>query len=402
MLNFSKINKIYFIGIGGIMMSAVAKYFLDLGKEVSGSDRDQSEITDKLIKQGVKVSLAQAAKNVNENFDLVVYTQAIGMDNPELLKAKELGLPIYSVFEVLGFLSKNKFTIAVSGIHGKSSSTAILGLVMEAGDLDPTVFVGTQVKEFEGNFRAGSSEYLLSEACEYKDNFLEYWPDIGVITNIEAEHLDYFGNLDGIMKSFSKFVSQIKEDGWLVVNGDNQNAVKALEGYKGKKISFGLGEGVDFRGVDIKYGEKTEFKLESSNDEYDGKKFQLNILGEFNVYNALGVMAVAAVLGIKVGVVRKVLENFEGVWRRFEFKGVKDGIEYYDDYGHHPTEIKATLEAAKKKFGDKKLWLVYQPHLYSRTNDFMDEFAESLNLAPNLILASIYPAREENKWGIES
>lgn len=402
MISLDKINKIYFVGIGGIMMSALARYFLACGKEVSGSDREKSEITESLVKGGAKVSYRQAAGNISDDFDLVVYTRAMDESHPELVRARELGLGVYAVFEVLGSLAKDYLTIAIAGMHGKSSSVAMAGLVMQEAGLDPTIFVGTKVKEWQGNFRLGKGEYLLSEACEYKDSFLEYHPQIGVITNIEAEHLDYFGDLAGVMKSFKRFVSQIKPGGWLVVNGDNKNCREIYDGFGEKKLSFGLDEGVDFRAHHISYKDGVEFEIEAKNQGYNGQKFSLKVGGEFNVYNALGVIASASILGIEVGVVKKTLEKFEGVWRRFEFRGQKNGIAYYDDYAHHPTEIRATLEAALRKFGGRKWWLVYQPHLYSRTNDFMQGFAEALNLAPNLILASIYPAREENRWGVES
>jgi UDP-N-acetylmuramate--alanine ligase len=404
MLDFSKIKKVYFIGIGGIMMSAVAKYFLSLGIQVSGSDTQKSEITRELEAKKVKVNFKQIARNISADFDLVVYTKAISRHNSELLEAKKFKLPVYSVYQILGELSREKDTIAVSGMHGKSTTTAMLGLTIQAAGLEPTVFVGTKIKEWQSNFRAGRSKYLVSEACEYRDNFLNYHANLAVITNIEAEHLDYFKNLAGVMKSFKRFTGQIAKDGYLVSNGDNQNAVLIARQFKGKKFSFGIKNKVDFRAVKIKFNKRlqTTFVLKSENKEYDGTKFKLKVLGEFNIYNALAAISAAAVLGIQPAVVKKVLEDFGGVWRRFEFMGQKNGVEYYDDYAHHPTEIEATLKTAKKKFGNKKFWLIYQPHLYSRTRQLMDGFARSLNLAENLILVPIYAAREKNKWGVES
>ena len=223
MLDLNRIKKIHFIGIGGIMMSAVAKYFLSLGKEVSGSDREETEMT-KIV--------GHAADNLPNDVDLAVYTEAINRDNVELAKARKMNLKILSVYQVLGELSKDKFTIAVAGMHGKSTTTSIIGLIMEAAGLEPTVFVGTQVREFGGNFRPGKSEYLVSEACEYRDNFLNYNSDIGVVTNIEAEHLDYFKNLAGVKKSFKKFIWQIKKNGWLVYNGDNKNIISIINNYQ--------------------------------------------------------------------------------------------------------------------------------------------------------------------------
>lgn len=415
MLDFKKIKKVYLIGIGGIMMSALAKYFLANGKQVAGSDWQRSEATQELMKRGVKVNFAHRAAYISPDFDLVVYTEAIAKKNPELVRAKKLNLPVYSVYQVLGFLSKDKYTIALSGMHGKSTSTAMLGLIGAAAKLEPTVFIGTKIKEWQSNFKAGKSKYLISEACEYRDNFLNYHPNIGVITNIEAEHLDYFKNLAGIIKSFKKFTAQIEKGGYLVFNADNQNAVLIARDFKGKKISWGIKNKADFRAEKIKFNQQAqaEFVLKSTHEPYNGQKFNLKVLGEFNIYNALAAISVAAILKVKPAVVKKVLENFQGVWRRFEFKGKRNGVEYYDDYAHHPTEIRATLKAAKKRFASpasssaarrarKKIWLIYQPHLYSRTKQLMDDFAKSLNSMENLILVPIYAAREKDRWGVES
>ncbi len=415
-IDLQKINKIYFIGIGGIMMSAVAKYFLAQGKEIYGSDRDKSPIVLELEKLGAEINIGQRAENINKDLDLVVYTVAIGADNPEWLKSRKLKLKNLAVYKLLGLLAREKFTITVSGMHGKSTTTSILGLLLERAKLDPTVFVGTEVKEWGSNFRLGQSRYLLSEGCEYKDNFLNYHPDIAVVTNIEAEHLDYFKNLAGVKKSFRKFVGQIKKGGWLVVNGDNKNAREMLKNKKTRKqeikeknniTTFGLGRGVDIRAKDIRinnHGE-TEFKLKTDKrfGEYNNKIFKLKVPGEFNIYNALGAIAVAAILKIKPVAAQKTLVEFGGVWRRFEYKGqTKNGVEIYDDYGHHPTEIEATLKAAKEKFKNKKLWVVFQPHLYSRTHDFKNDFAKALNLADEVIVVDIYAAREVNKYKVSS
>ena len=404
MLDLNKIKKVYFIGIGGIMMSAVARYFLAQNKEVLGSDRVASEITDELINLGAQINFKQNGDNIGADIDLVVYTKAINKDQVELAKAREINLPLYAVYEVLGQLSKDKKIIAVAGMHGKSTTSSLMGLVAEAAELDPTVFVGTQVKAWEGNLRIGQSQYLISEACEYKDSFLNYYPYIAVVTNIELEHLDYFRNLAGIMKSFGQFVSQIKKDGWLVVNADNQNVQQISAKFEGNLIRFAVDNSeVEFKASQIKLGEKSEFKLNSTwRKDYDGQKIVLQIPGLFNIYNALAVIAVGAILDINIELIKKVLADFKGIWRRFELVKEKNGILYYDDYAHHPTEIKATLEAVRQKFENRKLWLVFQPHLYSRTYDFMEGFAEALNQAENLIVAPIYPARELNKWKVSS
>ncbi len=402
MLNLKQVRRIYFIGIGGIMMSAVAKYFLAQGKRVSGSDRTKSGTTDQLIKLGAKINFEQAKENITSEIDLVVYTKAVPLEQAERQAAQQLGLPSYAVYEVLGQLSKHKKTIAVAGMHGKSTTSSLMGLVAEAAGIDPTVFVGTRVKSWDGNLRIGKSQYLISEACEYRDNFLNYYPQIAVLTNIEEEHLDYFKNLAGIMQSFQHFVKQIKTNGWLVFNGDNQNLQYLVGGFNGNYLDFAIDNPqAKIRAKQIKLGKQTEFKLVYPTYlAYDEQKIVLQVPGRFNIYNALAVIAVASILKIKVEIVKQVLADFKGIWRRFELVKEEGGILYYDDYAHHPTEIKATLEAAKQKFKNKKLWLVFQPHLYSRTYDFMEEFAKALSQVENLIVAPIYPAREENKWGV--
>ncbi len=404
MLDLKQVKKVYFIGIGGIMMSALAKYFLAEGKEVNGSDRTRSEITKQLIKLGARINFEQVKENIKPEIDLVVYTKAVPPEQAERLAAQKLGLPAYAVYEVLGQLSKDKKTIAVAGMHGKSTTSSLMGLVAEAAGLDPTVFVGTQVKAWDGNLRIGKSQYLISEACEYKDSFLNYHPYMAIITNIEAEHLDYFKNLEGVMKSFQQFTSQVKKDGWLVINADNQNAKQVGDKFTGNLISFAVEEvEAELRAEQIELKEKTEFRLSCPKfREYDGQKIVLQVPGLFNVYNALAVIASSAVLGIKIDIVKKVLAEFKGIWRRFELAKEAGGVLYYDDYAHHPTEIKATLEAVEQKFKDKNFWLIFQPHLYSRTQDFMEQFAKVLGRVENLIVAPIYPAREENKWGVSS
>lgn len=388
-------------------MSAGARYFLAQGKRVYGSDRDKSQIISELEKLGAKVNFGQRPENIKHDFDLVVYTVAVEPSNPELVKAKKLKIITLTIYELLGILAKDKETITVSGMHGKSTTTTMIGLAMEKAKLDPTIFVGTKIKEWQSNFRPGHLKYLLSEACEYKDNFLNYQPDIAVITNIEAEHLDYFKNLAGVKESFRKFAGQLKPGGWLVVNGDNKNA-RDLKKYQPQRtITFGIKNKVDFQATEIKINKKglTEFKLKTSRQlvDYNNKIFRLRVPGEFNIYNALGALAVAGILKIKPAVAQKTLAEFGGVWRRFEFKGkTKKGVEIYDDYGHHPTEIEATLRAAKEKFKKRKLWVVFQPHLYSRTYDFRSEFAVALNSADRVIVADIYAAREINKYKISS
>ncbi len=388
-------------------MSAAARYFLDQGKRVCGSDRESNSLIEELKRRGAIIYPEHKPENITADFDLVVYTQAIEPGNPELMKAKALKLKKLTIYQWLGLLSQDKFTVAVAGMHGKSTTTAMLGLIMERAGMDPTIFVGTKVKKWQSNFRLGQSRYLLSEACEYRDNFLNYQPDVAIINNLEAEHLDYFKNLSGVKKSFKKFAGQIKKGGFLVTNMDNKNT-RELARSRGNAVTWGIENRADFvaREIKTKKDGTTEFKLLAKAvpfGDYNQRVYRLKVPGIFNIYNALGAIAGAAVLGVKSTVAQKALAEFPGVWRRFEYKGrTKGGVDVYDDYGHHPTEIRATLEAARKKFGQKKLWLVFQPHLYSRTHDFLKEFAEVLHRAEGLIVVDIYAAREANKHKISS
>ena len=309
-------------------MSAVARYFLAQGVSVSGSDREGSQLVKDLIKEGVKFLAGHKMSNIKKDVDLAIYTRAIGMDNPELKAAKKFGVRAAAVYKVLGILANNKFNIAIAGMHGKSTTTAMIGLISEAAGLEPSVFVGTQVKEWQSNFRFGKSNFLISEACEYKDNFLAFKPKIGVITNIDAEHLGYFKNLDRLIKSFQKFAAGVKRDGYLIVNGDNQYSLN-IKGGAARRICFGQGKENDFRAEEINLrAEGSSFVVKCpAYAKYNNQEFRLNIPGLFNIYNALAAISAAAVLGVEREVSEKCLENFRGVWRRFEFKGKREEIE---------------------------------------------------------------------------
>jgi UDP-N-acetylmuramate--alanine ligase len=362
-------KKIHFIGIGGIGVSALAKYYLEKGVSVSGSDLVSSKIIDAL--KGAEIYIGEhKASNLAEDVDLVIHSPAVPSDNPELEEAKMLGIEVKSYPQALGDLTRDYFTIAVTGTHGKSTTSAMLGVIMVEAGLDPTVIIGTKVKEFQNsNCRVGKSKYLVIEACEYEASFLNYWPQIIVITNIEEEHLDYYKNLDNILKAFKEFISHLPAEGKLVVNGDDENI---------KKIS--------------------EAKGYSLNQEETGK-IKLNVPGQHNIYNALAALTVARILKIPDKVSFKALANYQGVWRRFDIKECSRGISVVNDYAHHPTEIKATLEAAKQTFPNRKIWAVFQPHQYQRTHYLFDDFVKVLSEAPvdKLIITDIYDVagREE-------
>lgn len=352
MIELHTIKKIHFIGIGGIGVSAIARMFLSEGKEVSGSDRSKSVITDELEKLGATIYEGHAKGNVPEDCDLVVYTIAVGDDNPERgVCDNELTYP-----EVLGLISKDKFTIAVSGTHGKTTTTAMIAKIMIDAGLNPTVIVGSLLKDVKSNFVAGDSKYLVVEACEYRRSFLNLHPTILVITNIEADHLDYYKDLDDIKSAFEEMKAKVQDGGVIIT------------------------------------------EKEYSEAPHD---FQLQAPGEHNIKNAQAAYMVGRELDIPEEAVRKSLAEFSGTWRRFDFLGkTKEGVLVYDDYAHHPDEVRATLKGFREKYPDKKILVIFQPHLYSRTKLLLNEFAKSFSDADRIIITPIYAAREEKDESI--
>lgn len=381
--------KIHFIGIGGIGVSALAKYYLEKGCQITGSDLVSSEITDALKKKGAKLLIGRHKKeNLPKNADLVIYSPAVPKSNPELLKAKKLKIKCQIYPEALGELTKKHFTIAISGTHGKSTTTAMIGLILTKGSFDPTVIVGTKLKEFgDSNCRVGvgpPSQYLVIEADEHFASFLNYWPKIIVLTNIEREHLDYYKNLRNILKTYREYISHLPRNGILIANKDDKNITT--------------------------FSTTVENMVYYSLRQKEVKKLKkiLKIPGEHNVSNALAALAVAQVLKIPDKISFKALSEYRGAWRRFEIKQSTINnrqLTIISDYAHHPTEIRATLKAAREKYLKKEIWCVFQPHQYQRThylfNDFVKTFKESLDKKwiQKLILTDIYDVagREEKK-----
>lgn len=368
-------NKIHFIGIGGIGVSAIARMALLNAKKVSGSDRDKSLIISELKKLGAKIrkdhpSSMLEANRLIKNVDLVIYTTAIPKSNTELKIAQKLKIPTITYPEALGLISKEKFTIAISGCHGKTTTTAMLGKILIDAKKDPTIIVGSLLKTTKSNLVTGKSNLLICEACEYKKAFLNLSPKIIIITNIDNDHLDYYKNLGNIQKAFIEFVSKLDKNDCLVCDKIDKNSLPVIKQTKCKIFDY------------------SKIKLP--------KNFKLNIPGEHNIKNAKAALAVAQILKIPNKLALKSAEKFNGTWRRFEYKGkTKNNALIYDDYAHHPTEIKATLKMAKEFFKNKKIWCVFQPHLYSRTKLLMADFAKSFNNANKIILTDIYAAREQ-------
>ncbi len=401
MIDLCKYKKIHCIGIGGIGLSAVAEVFLDRGYEVSGSDMRESDTTDNLMAKGAKIFLGHRPRNV-EGVDLVVYTVAVGDDNPELSHARELGIPTVTRAQALGALmAQYKNSIAISGTHGKTTTTSMVSLILKNADKEPTILVGGNLDEIGGNCYVGGNEYFVTEACEYRDSFLELRPNIEVILNIDSDHLDYFKDVEHIASSFDKFAKLVPEDG-IIIGYDANPFVKSVIEDRPNAITFGLSNTCDYNASNIKFdadGMPT-FEVNHGNDKLCSIK--LSVPGEHNILNALAAFACSHILGVEVEDIIKTLEMYRGTHRRFDILGrTSTNVRIIDDYAHHPTEIKATLSAIKNmKHGT--LWCLFQPHTYTRTMALMDEFADAFNDADIVVLAEIYAAREKNIYKISS
>lgn len=401
-IDFNKSQHVYFMGIGGISMSGLAQIILQRGFKVSGSDRTPSDLTDQLEKMGANIHIGQRAANITEDIDLVVYTAAIHPDNPEFIRCKELEIPMMSRAEFLGQLMKNyDCSVAVSGTHGKTTTSSMLGEIFMKENLDPTLSIGGILPSINGNIRIGESGYFLTEACEYTNSFLSFFPKYSLILNIEEDHLDFFKDLDDIRNSFRKFAGLLPEDGALIINGQINNYKEIIEGLECPVYTFGFDSTNDYYPSDIHISKDGRSVFTVHTPSGLTKEIVLKVLGTHNVLNAVAAFALTDVLGLSHDPAVEALNNFTGAKRRFEYKGSLKGITVMDDYAHHPTEIEATLEAAKD-YPHKSLWVVFQPHTYSRTKAFMDEFAKALSLADNVILTDIYAARENDTLGISS
>lgn len=370
-----KAKQAHFIGIGGIGVSAIAKMMLGKGVSVSGSDSRGSDLIESLIKLGATISLEHNSSNIRDICDLVVYSNAIAKDNPELVSAREKGVKTLSYPEVLGEISKDKFTIAISGNAGKTTTTALLGEILINSGLNPTIIVGS-LAYFSGvsgdvlktNFVSGEGKYFLIEADEYKRAFLNLEPRILAINNIEEDHLDYYKDLLDIQNAFKELTHKVPKDGFIICNTRHKNVLPVLNSVEGSVVDYSL--------IDI-------------------SDYSLNMPGKHNRENIKVAVAIATILGIDREKIKASIEGFKGVWRRFEYKGnTKKGSLLYDDYAHNPQKIEALISGAKEKFPDKKIVIIFQPHLFSRTQQMLGELAESLSGADRVIVTPIYAARE--------
>lgn len=401
-IDFHKPIRIYFIGIGGISMSGLAEILLSEGFTVSGSDRAPSDLTRMLEDRGVNVFYGQKEENLTKDIDLVVYTAAIKSDNPELLAAHKLNIPMLTRAELLGQMMKNYETpVAVSGTHGKTTTTSMISQILLSAEADPTLSIGGIYRPIGGNIRVGASELFVTEACEYTNSFLSFFPKIGIILNIEEDHLDFFKDLADIRNSFHRFAQLLPADGTLIINGDIERCEELTEGLSCKVITYGLSSGSDYTASQVSYDESGFPSFILSRQGGGERKFSLRVHGDHNILNALAAIALSDLLGLSDEVIHAGLAAFTGTDRRFEYKGQVNGVNIIDDYAHHPTEIRATLSAAAQ-YPHRRLWCVFQPHTYTRTKAFLEEFASALSLADEIILADIYAAREKDTLGISS
>ena len=401
-INFKQPVHVHFIGIGGISMSGLAKILLKEGFTVSGSDNKESALTDSLADAGAVIFYGQKASNIIQGINVVVYTAAIHDDNEEFMAAKEKNLPMLSRAELLGQLMTNyKFPIAVSGTHGKTTTTSMLSHILLANDMDPTISVGGILKAIGGNIRVGDSDFFVTEACEYTNSFLHFLPKISIILNIDEDHLDFFKDLDDIRSSFRKFAELVPADGYLVINGEIDCCEDIMKGLPCKVITYGHSSSMNYSASNISHNSKGEASFDFIKDGVFTERIHLSVNGDHNVSNALAALAVADQLGVPVGISQKGLKSFSGTTRRFEYKGERDGVTIIDDYAHHPTEITATL-AASRHYPHREIWCVFQPHTYTRTKALFGEFVESLSHTDHIILADIYAARETDTLGVSS
>lgn len=390
-LDWQKIHKIYFSGIGGIGVSALARYFKKSGYEVCGSDLRASEITDDLQAEEISVNLSQVAKNIDDKIDLLIYSSAVPATNPERQAAEKLGIPQYSYNQVLGDLSERKHTLAISGTNGKTTTTAMAALILEAGGIDPLAIVGSKVRQWNSNLRFSESEYFLVEACEHQAHMLELSPKTIVLTNIAADHLDYYGDLDNIIDHFQQYIDKLPDDGVLIYNYDDANLAKLKWQKRNFKIMTFSFDNPDADVFVDKYQAKPgqqDFWVVYQGE--DLVRVHLHVPGKFNVYNALAAITLALSLGVKNEAIKSALESFSGTWRRFENLGEKDGVLYISDYGHHPDAINGTIAAAREFYPGRRIVLVFQPHHHNRTRMLFDEFVTSIAKADVAIVSEIY------------
>ena len=400
----NKYKHIHLIGIGGISMSAIAETLKNWNFKVTGSDLSQSAITDNLNAHGIKTTIGHDLESA-KSADLIIYSAAINEQDPEMVIAKENNIPLIGRGEFVGYLTKlYKEAICISGTHGKTTTTSMISVCFVEAEKDPSIEVGALLNTIGGNYRVGNSEYFILESCEYKGNFLKFFPNTEVILNIDNDHLDYYKTFENIVKTFNEFASLLDENGLLVTNADDENCLNLKNYTKGKFITYGIqNQNADYVAKNINFDNNGFPTFEVYKENKLLGKLSLSVAGNHNVLNALATVAVCDYYDISFAVMQSALKKFTGAERRLEFKGKikNDTVSIFDDYAHHPTEIEATVNAIlNKKFNES--WVIFQPHTYSRTKNHLNEFAESISKFDNIILLDIYAAREQNTYDIST
>ena len=401
-LDFSKPIHVHFIGIGGISMSGLAEILLKEDFKISGSDAKSSDIIDNLISMGAIINIGQSADNITDGIDLVVYTAAVHSDNPEYAECVRRGIPMLTRAQLLGQIMNNyKYSIAVSGTHGKTTTTSMLSQILLEADTNPTISVGGMLDSIGGNVRVGKSDYFITEACEYTNSYHAFFPYISIILNVDADHLDFFSGIDEIIESFHTFAGNLPDNGHLVVNGDMDCLERVTAGLSCDIITFGLSDKNNYYPINIEADANGHMNYTLVVNGKEQERIHLNIGGTHNITNSLSAIAVADLLGIERRYAIAGLATFGGAHRRFELKGTLGNVTVIDDYAHHPTEIKATLTTATHT-PHNELWVVFQPHTYTRTKALFDEFADALKGFDHVILVDIYAAREKDTGLVHS
>lgn len=399
-MNIQDYKHIYMVGIGGISMSGIAEILKKWNYTVSGSDWTVSSQTEWLEKNGIKVDIGQESSFITKDIDLVVYTAAIKQDDPQLIRARELGIPTLERGDFLGEITKLfKDTIGVAGTHGKTSTSSMLSYSFLEAEYDPSIQIGANIKAIDGNYRVGNSDYFIIEACEYCESYLNFRQRSAIVLNIDDDHLDYFKNIDNIKKSFEKYVTLLPEDGYLVINRDDERCYDLRNSTKAHVITVGQTDEADWTYKNVTFDDDGYPTYDAyKNGEYKGA-ITLRVTGEHNVFNSLCCVAMCEAYGIAINVVARALLKYEGASRRLEYNGMLNGAKVYDDYGHHPTEIMATIKGLKNK-KHNETWVVFEAHTYSRLQAHLKEFAECLVHFDHIILIDIYSAREVNTFDI--
>jgi UDP-N-acetylmuramate--alanine ligase len=397
---FSSIKKIHFVGIGGIGMSGIAEILLDQGFQVTGSDKQLSEVTDRLSNLGVEIFEGHDPSHVAKDVDALVYSSAVALDNSEVQEAQRRKIPVIRRAEMLAEVMRLKYGVGIAGTHGKTTVTSMISLVLMEGNLDPTVIVGGKLSGLGGtNARLGHGDFIVVEADEFDRSFLSITPTIAVLTTLDVDHLDCYKDLEEIKAAFVQFATKVPFYGFIILCLDEHSLQEIIPQLSKKKIiTYGLNPQADLQAVEISHKENTStFTVVRKGDELG--RIHLQIPGVHNVKNSLAAVAVGLELGVPFMRIKEGIEKFTGVYRRWEVKAELDGITVVDDYAHHPTEIKATLQGAKAGWR-RRVVCVFQPHLYSRTRDFYQDFGRAFFSADVLIVTDVYPAREQPILGV--